>query len=144
QALEALAAVDTVVFDKTGTLTRDGLALQDMQVPAGALQPSRGEALALAVSLAAYSLHPVSRALVQAAAGAALPAGWSLHEVQEVAGAGLVAMAKAPGQATGLLRLGSALHAKLPAVSAEGLQAMLSLESNGQVVELARFAFAEE
>jgi P-type Cu2+ transporter len=65
QALEALADVDTVVFDKTGTLTREGMALSDIEVRAGTTQ---AQALAQAVALARHSLHPLSRALLQAEA----------------------------------------------------------------------------
>jgi len=148
QALEALAAVDTVVFDKTGTLTRDGLDLQGVRVaaPAG-LAPQ--EALALAAQLARHSLHPVSRAIAAAAPpGAAAPSGWALEAVQEVAGAGLQATARqggAAGQELGILRLGSARHARVPAAAGEGAQqAVLSLERDGQVQALAHFTFAEE
>jgi Cu2+-exporting ATPase len=64
-AFEALATVDTVIFDKTGTLTRDGLVHSGTQVRAGV---TAMQVLAQAAALAGYSLHPVSRALVAAAA----------------------------------------------------------------------------
>lgn len=63
QALEALAAVDTVVFDKTGTLTRDGFALVTVDVRPGLVAT---QVLAMAAALARHSLHPVSRAIAAA------------------------------------------------------------------------------
>ncbi|GAB2734639.1 heavy metal translocating P-type ATPase [Melaminivora jejuensis] len=141
QSLEALAAVDTVVFDKTGTLTSDGLALQAVRLPPAAPLP-RDVVLALAALLARHSLHPVSRAIAAAAEGAdRFAAGWTLDEVQEIAGAGLVATVQ-PG--SGTLRLGSARHARVAEDGAAGQQAVLSLEQDGRVSELARFSLAEQ
>ncbi|WP_313313906.1 cation-translocating P-type ATPase [Pulveribacter sp.] len=138
QALETLAGVDTVVFDKTGTLTRDGLSLQEAHVATQA-GLARDDVLGLAALLARHSLHPVSRAV--AAAGGADLTGWSLGEVQEIGGAGLVAAVQGP--LAGTLRLGSPAHARL-APQGEGQQAALSLQRGEEVIELARFAFAEE
>lgn len=76
-ALERLAAIDTVVFDKTGTLTLAQPVLANRaDLP--------DDALAAAAALAATSHHPLSRALV-AAAPAVPPAA----NVSEVAGQGL-------------------------------------------------------
>jgi Cu2+-exporting ATPase len=59
-ALERLAAVDTLVFDKTGTLTTGRPELQNrQQIPAADL--------ALAAAIAAESRHPLARALCRAA-----------------------------------------------------------------------------
>lgn len=139
QALETLAGVDTVVFDKTGTLTRDGLALQEVRVaPQAGL--AHDEVLGLAALLARHSLHPVSRAV--AAAGGADLSGWSLGEVQEISGAGLVATVQGP--LAGTLRLGSAAHARVAVEAGAGQQAVVSLQRGEEVIELARFAFAEE
>lgn len=77
--LERLAAVDTVVLDKTGTLTMGRLGLVDADAVAA------GD-IAIAAALAVRSRHPASRALVEAAAGAALPVA---HGVEEVPGQGL-------------------------------------------------------
>ncbi|ATG94867.1 cation-translocating P-type ATPase [Paracidovorax citrulli] len=90
QALETLAAVDTVVFDKTGTLTRDGVRIAGVH-PAPGFEPA--DALALAAALARHSLHPLSRALVEAAGpqGQGAAARWRVSDVREVAGQGLVA-----------------------------------------------------
>ena len=144
QALEALAAVDCVVFDKTGTLTRDGLALQEVNVPEQAGM-ARSDALALAALLARQSLHPVARAIAGAAGGAEqVAAQWSVEQVQEIAGSGLLARAHEPGQGACTLRLGSALHAGVPPDGGAAQQAVLSLERGGLVRELARFTLAEE
>ncbi|GAB1386347.1 heavy metal translocating P-type ATPase [Melaminivora sp.] len=144
QALETLADVDTVVFDKTGTLTRDGLELQQVQVaPGSGLSPE--QALALAAVLARQSLHPVSRAIVTAAEGQLVDvSGWAVSEIQEIAGAGLIAKAQYSGQEAGWLRLGSAAHAGVEAGQQPGQQAILSFQSNDLAVELASFALREE
>ena len=90
-ALERLAAADTVVFDKTGTLTLGTPALIDRDaVPA--------DALALAASLAAASRHPLSRALAAEAPGIA-----SAADVAESPGCGL-SLATPAGE----IRLGKA------------------------------------
>lgn len=103
-AIEAGAAVDTVVFDKTGTLTRHHAAVtairtrQDIDATV---------ALGRAAALARHSLHPVSRAIVAAAAAQDLQA----VDVQEVPGHGV--QAQVAGQ--GRLRLGSAAFCGAPA-----------------------------
>jgi cation transport ATPase len=61
---ETLAGIKAVIFDKTGTLTHDRLEVRDIRTRQGA---DERQALALARQLAEGSLHPVSRALVQAA-----------------------------------------------------------------------------
>jgi Cu2+-exporting ATPase len=84
-ALEALAEVDTVIFDKTGTLSEDRLRIQGIRVRTGITEHM---ALQQAASLAQYSLHPVSRALV----AYAQQKGYTLNTadaVQEQAGMGL-------------------------------------------------------
>ena len=85
-ALERLARVRTVLFDKTGTLTpgRPRLAAVDATPSLG-----RDPALRLAAALAQGSTHPVSAALVAAAAtqGLDLPRP---EQVQEVPGGGLL------------------------------------------------------
>lgn len=59
-ALERLAAVDTIVFDKTGTLTLGKPVLENVAQISDAN-------LALAAALARNSRHPLARAVVQAA-----------------------------------------------------------------------------
>lgn len=58
-AVEMLAAVDVVAMDKTGTLTTGELRLAEVNVYVG----SETVARELAVSLAALSEHPLSRAI---------------------------------------------------------------------------------
>lgn len=97
QALEALTNVDTIVFDKTGTLTLDR-----MEVSAVATDKSITEtqALQLASAMAKHSLHPVSRAIVEAAS--TIEESAIVTNVQEVSGAGLLA-----DSAFGKLKFGS-------------------------------------
>ena len=100
QAFENLAGINAVVFDKTGTLTHDRLVLRGTTSRDGI---DRDQALALAAALAAGSLHPVSRALAEAAreAGLSPPA---MADVTETAGQGMRGRQHEGGEA----RLGSA------------------------------------
>ena len=110
QALEALAQVDTVVFDKTGTLSRDRLWVQGVQTRAGV---SQAQALAWAGALARHSLHPASRALVEAGAQEGDGTGWTCASAVEVPGQGLSGQLQPqdsetpPGAATEVLASGS-------------------------------------
>jgi Cu2+-exporting ATPase len=112
-SLEVLSAVDTVVFDKTGTLTQDSMAVREVKVRDGI---SPADALALAAVVARHSLHPVSRALVAAAAsavGTPTVARWQCDQVVEQAGQGVVGEVNALNMTaaavcTGAVRLGSA------------------------------------
>jgi P-type Cu2+ transporter len=105
QAFETLSRVDTVVFDKTGTLTQDRVVLREVHTRAGVTSE---QALQWAAALAQASLHPVSRALVQALATPAVPLA-----VQDIPGAGLVGQ----GAEGTLWRLGSARHCGLDPVA---------------------------
>ena len=88
-ALEDLARIDQVVFDKTGTLTLDRLSVVGARLSEGAA--AAPPLLAHAATLAAWSRHPASRALVRAAGGGEMEKGaWS--EVQERPGLGLEAI----------------------------------------------------
>ncbi len=69
EALEALAAVDTVVLDKTGTLTEGKPRLVAVAVLPG---QDEGEVLRLAASLERASEHPLAAAIVLAAEGRGL------------------------------------------------------------------------
>jgi Cu2+-exporting ATPase len=102
EALEAAAAVDTVVFDKTGTLTLDRMSVRATHTRPGW---APGEALRLAAALARHSLHPAARALA-VASGAV---GWTVHDVREHAGQGVEGIvAGDTGWEPRRLRLGSA------------------------------------
>lgn len=99
QALEALTTVDTIVFDKTGTLTHDQMTVGNIST---AENLSKTEALQIAAAIAQHSLHPVSRALTNAAQPMAIYPK-NIENVQEIAGAGLTA-----DSGLGKLKLGSA------------------------------------
>ncbi len=99
QALEALTNVDTIVFDKTGTLTLDKMIVGDISVNSSLTET---EALQIAGEMARHSLHPVSRALVEATKNAPQITDKLVREVQEVSGSGLTAES-----ALGRLKLGS-------------------------------------
>ncbi len=87
-AIEAIAKLDRLFLDKTGTLTEGALRLQRVLLAGRGLGfETADEALAVGASLAAWSNHPLSRALQ-----AAVPApsrAW--HDVTERAGQGLQA-----------------------------------------------------
>ena len=140
QGLETLAHIDDVVFDKTGTLTSDVL-----QVRVSGLREGRDadDVLALAGALARQSLHPVARAIAQAAGAgrtAAAPAttaataiatatatttasasataqAWATEDVREHAGRGIEGRVGRTdgGIASRHLRLGSARFCGLAA-----------------------------
>jgi P-type Cu2+ transporter len=80
-ALERLAAVDTVVLDKTGTLTTAQMRLGAVQC-LGPDTPER--CLAIAASLEQHSAHPLATAFTGATG-----AGVAVTEVEETAGQGL-------------------------------------------------------
>ncbi len=112
QALEAGAAIDTLVFDKTGTLTQDRMGVRALRTRPGITAAS---ALSQAAALGAASLHPASRALAQVATGAnGLPLP-TAEAVIELPGQGL------QGQVGGRsLRLGSGAFCGAPPDAAVG------------------------
>jgi Cu2+-exporting ATPase len=99
-ALETLTRLDRIYFDKTGTVTDEHLQFtgaQRLDGPADAAQDAQG--LALAASLAGWSQHPLSQALVAAAgradgatSGSTGTAASPWHAVQELPGQGLQAL----------------------------------------------------
>ncbi len=91
-ALERLADIDTILLDKTGTLTLGTPILEDVH-DEGALQ--------IAASLAAHSMHPLSKALVAAYHDKSL---LDVSDVNEIAGRGVEGVYE--GRA---IRLGSRL-----------------------------------
>lgn len=70
QALETLAAVDTLVFDKTGTLTHGALHVIEV-ISIGTL--SNDDLLSLAAGAEEHYAHPVANAVVKAAKEHHLP-----------------------------------------------------------------------
>jgi P-type Cu2+ transporter len=134
-ALEPLAQATQFVFDKTGTLTEDRLALRGIRSLPGRLEADGDDAAlhARAASLAAWSTHPVSRALV-ATQAAPIDIGW--QSVQEQPGGGLQAQ-DAQGRTW---RLGSADWAGADDTApTQGPAAWLSIDGRA----LARFDFEE-
>ena len=75
-ALERLATIDTALMDKTGTLTLGKPTLQNT--------PDK-EDLKLAASIATHSLHPLSKAIVNAYDGDLL----NIENVEEIGGKGV-------------------------------------------------------
>ena len=125
-ALERLAAADTVVFDKTGTLTTAALRLTN----GDAIPPA---ALRRAAAMARESRHPLCRALAAAAPDA--PAFEA--EVREQPGMGLAATVDA-----GEIRLGSRAWCGIPAdAESDGAGPELWLAAPGAAP--VRFAFAD-
>jgi Cu2+-exporting ATPase len=115
-ALERLSAIDTVFFDKTGTLTYGKPSL------VGAYDPY---ILQMAASLAAYSQHPLSRALTQAYQGSLL----SVSEVMEHPGLGISAHHNGH-----VLKLGSADWCGQTNISDTSMQIFLMEGSERQAV----------
>ncbi|MGZ5180961.1 MAG: heavy metal translocating P-type ATPase [Ramlibacter sp.] len=130
-ALEAGAAIDTVVFDKTGTLTREQRALVGVRTRDGV---DGQEALRWAAALARHSLHPLSRALAAAPGAGDLQAA----DVQECAGQGLRGTVHSDGAPLGL-RLGSGALCEAPVALADLAQVHLA-DARGW---LAGFTFEE-
>ena len=90
-AIEVLAQAQHFFFDKTGTLTEDRLQFAGVQLtPAGQVEFAEASlATAHAASLAAWSTHPLSRALVESGSTPAAQVDWS--GIEELAGRGLQA-----------------------------------------------------
>ena len=138
QALETLSTINQMVFDKTGTLTRDAFVLENVEVRPGV---TRENALRLAAALARSSLHPVSRAVVDAALTEHIgqegcgPA----DDVREWPGLGLTGRLGKGADATAL-RLGSAQFCGLAMVGGDRLVSHLADEQGW----LASFGLRED
>jgi len=148
QALETLAGADTLVFDKTGTLTQEGMKVVQVEAAPG---HAPGAVLAVAALLAGQSVHPVSRAVVQAAQGPEEGAQhfWQLLHAQEVAGAGIRAHLQAPGMQDSqgdqerVFRLGSLRYAG-QGQAADTLQRVyLAQEAEGALVPWGSLVLSE-
>ncbi|MFM1987796.1 MAG: hypothetical protein RJA99_753 [Pseudomonadota bacterium] len=125
QALELAHRVRIVAFDKTGTLTVGRPVLVDAVPAEGA---TRDALVARAAALQAGSEHPLARAVLEAAAGAAVP---TADAIRALPGRGI------EGRVDGrLLRLGSArLVAELGARPADALAARAAeLQQAGRTV----------
>jgi Cu2+-exporting ATPase len=126
-AMERLAEVDAIVFDKTGTLTT-GTPLLANAAAIGA------PALARAAAMAAHSRHPLSRAIVAAAAQEPLRVA-PFDSISEIPGMGLEA--SRDGTVYRLGRADWALAADAPRPAA----ASTVLARDGELV--AAFEFAD-
>ncbi|GAB4397140.1 MAG: heavy metal translocating P-type ATPase [Rhodoferax sp.] len=124
-AFESLAAVDTILFDKTGTLTHDAMTLTSVEVREGT---TADWALTLAAALARQSLHPVSKALVQAAGERGVDGGAGVFsDVTEVVGRGISARWTSPSDGRIQdLRLGSAEFCGCDDRQGQGVQVHLT------------------
>ena len=106
QAIESIANIDTVIFDKTGTLTDNHIEVKSISIKDGLAE---SKALALATSIAQHSMHPVSRALVNASQrDLSKSLAIELADVQEHVGAGISATLIDNLICAGQLKLGSA------------------------------------
>lgn len=76
--IEELTEVDTVVFDKTGTVTEGDLSLVAICPAAGV---AREELLLAAMSVAAASTHPISRAVMRAGGETDYPRDLTVKEL---------------------------------------------------------------
>jgi len=140
-AIETLATAQHFFFDKTGTLTEDRLHLAAVRLTAAAQAAGvdAARAAALAASLAAWSTHPLSRALATATAAEAadgVPAAhpaWSA--IEELPGRGL----SAADEAGRIWRLGA--QAWVDATAAGDPAAQVWLGCDGRA--LATFEFQE-
>ncbi len=124
QAIESLAAIDTVIFDKTGTLTQTKMGLHAVHTREGI---SQAQALQLAAALAQHSLHPISQALTTAQLNASqsMPV---MADVKELVGLGLEGKLAQPFHdvSIGSIRLGSALFCGVQTSSDDAMQVVLA------------------
>jgi Cu2+-exporting ATPase len=137
-ALEALAALDTICFDKTGTLTVLGPEAVEVDLQPAALAAGIDESAvrAIAAALAAASTHPLAVALAAQSSGGGTAV--TLVDVREQAGLGVEART-ADGR---VFRLGSRSWAGddgAPGAPADGPETWLG----GGEAALARFRFTE-
>lgn len=122
--LERVSEVDTVVLDKTGTVTLGTLNLLSLNPADGVTER---ELLEAAGRCGHGSLHPVSRAAVEAARSAGIEPS-APNELREVAGKGVEAETE-----NGVLRMGRATWLAEEGLSVEAVQA-----STGIAVHVSR------
>jgi Cu2+-exporting ATPase len=146
-ALEGLTQVDRIYFDKTGTVTDEHLqwsGLQRLGAPSACPAFSDAQWLAQAAGLAGWSSHPLSKALVAAAAdGGQVGEASAWRDVQELPGQGLQAL-DADGRRWRLGRaafVGVADGADVPSSLVGDGRAAVWLGVDGQA--LVRFDFDE-
>lgn len=121
-AMERLAAIDTVVFDKTGTLTEGRPRLVNRaDIPEAAFQA--------AARLARTSRHPLSRAVADAAG-----MGMAAAQAKEISGGGIEAVEDGV-----TLRFGSARWLGIEAASDPHTEAWLQIGEDAPV----RFRFED-
>lgn len=134
--LEQLAQCRTMIFDKTGTLTYGKPALVEQLVVEGF---SAADILQKVASLEQYSKHPLSSAILGAAADSNLPLQ-SVQKISERPGEGLVGIL---GQSEIQVTSAKKLLARQPNItslmppSASGLECVILL--NGRYVATYRF-----
>jgi Cu2+-exporting ATPase len=137
-ALEGLAALDTICFDKTGTITEacPQMLLAELQSAGGDAGFDEAGARAIAGLLATSSNHPLSAAL--AAQASAVPAPLTFNHVTEFPGFGVQAI----GSDNRVYRLGAvawATRGLAESIATAGPETWLG----GPGGAIARFAFAE-
>jgi heavy metal translocating P-type ATPase len=125
-ALERLARIRTVLFDKTGTLTPGRPRLAATETDGGT---GRAAALRLAAALAQGSTHPVSAALVTAAASLSVPVP---ERVEEHPGGGLSGLVE--GRAVTLGSEGFLVERGI--VPSDGLGAAAAVAGSGSIAWL--------
>ncbi|HJV62798.1 MAG TPA: cation-translocating P-type ATPase [Albitalea sp.] len=133
EAIEGLASMQALFIDKTGTLTDAGLHCIEMQRQGSDPRWSDDLLRGMAASLAAWSTHPLAKAVAESHR----PADVSWRDVQETAGRGLQGTAD-DGR---VWRLGSAqwVATGQPAAEEGGFETWLGCD--GQA--LARWVIAE-
>ena len=115
--LERLDTCRIAIFDKTGTLTYGEPSLTDVVLLGGL---SRADVLSLAASLETYSKHPLSTAVVQAAAKESLRV-LEVEALAEKPGQGLVGRVKQLNGGSTVHEVAITSRQKLPNVDATGV-----------------------
>ena len=87
-AVQNLAGVDQFAFDKTGTLTRGNLRVARIEPMQGLTEDA---VLRLAASIAQFSTHPLSRAIVAEAEARELSLDQAVSDFQNITGLGMQA-----------------------------------------------------